>query len=344
MNFLPRLLVMSVSAFVGVGGSSVLGAETAIRQPDLTILQTISGGDGDARFDLAAVDSKAHRLYVARGYGVMAVDLLSGQVTHQLVPGKHVHAVVPLPDGQVLSTNGDLDTATLFDGVSGKVRAEISTGQNPDAAVFDSATGLVFVMDGKDGTVTVIDPVHGGSPGRFTVGGKLEAAVADGLGRIFVNVENNNEIAVIDTAQRKVLTRYPLAGCDGPTGLALDQQKGLLVAACSNRLAVGIRASDGKQLSSVPIDRHPDAVIFDASRKVFLIPCGRDGTLPIIAESGEGGLTVVAKVVTAVGAHTGALDSETGRIYLPTANFHITLTGFAPADGSFRILVFGWKS
>jgi DNA-binding beta-propeller fold protein YncE len=344
MNFLPRLLVMSVSAFVGVGASSVLGAETATRQLDLTLLQTISGGDGDARFDLAAVDSKAHRLYVARGYGVMAVDLLSGQVTHQLVPGKHVHAVVPLPDGQVLSTNGDLDTATLFDGVSGKVRAEISTGQNPDAAVFDSATGLVFVMDGKDGTVTVIDPVHGGSPGRFTVGGKLEAAVADGLGRIFVNVENNNEIAVIDTAQRKVLIRYPLAGCDGPTGLALDQQKGLLVAACSNRLAVGIRASDGKQLSSVPIDRHPDAVIFDASRKVFLIPCGRDGTLPIIAESGEGGLTVVAKVVTAVGAHTGALDSETGRIYLPTANFHITLTGFAPADGSFRILVFGWKS
>jgi DNA-binding beta-propeller fold protein YncE len=248
-----------------------------------------------------------------------------------------------LPDGQVLSTNGDSDTATLFDGISGKVRAEISTGQKPDGAVFDPASKLVFVMDGKDGTVTLIDPVHGDSPGRITVGGKLEAAVADGRGRVFVNVQTSNEIAVIDTAQRKVLTRYPLPGCDGPTGLALDQEKGLLVAACSNRLAVGVRASDGKQLSNVPIDRHPDAVIFDASRKVFLIPCGRDGTLPIVAESGEGELTVVAKVVTAVGAHTGALDSETGRLYLPTADYHLRLSGFEPADGSFRILVFGWK-
>ncbi len=155
--------------------------------------------------------------------------------------------------------------------------------------------------------------------------------------------ETGNEIAVIDTAQRKVLTRYPLVGCDGPTGLALDQDKGLLVAACSNRLAVSIRANDGKQLSNVPIDRHPDAVIFDASRKVFLIPCGRDGTLPIVAESGEGQLTVVTKLETAVGAHTGALDSETGRLYLPTADYHLRLSGFEPADGSFRILVFGWK-
>jgi hypothetical protein len=106
---------------------------------------------------------------------------------------------------------------------------------------------------------------------------------------------------------------------------------------------VSVRANDGKPLSHVPIDRHPDAVIFDASRKVFLIPCGRDGTLPIVGESGEGELTLVAKVGTAVGAHTGALDSETGQIYLPTADYHLSLSGFEPADGSFRILVFGWK-
>jgi DNA-binding beta-propeller fold protein YncE len=332
------LLVLSAGAFFGVAG-----AETSNPQPELAFLEAISDNAADARFDYAAVDSKAHRLYVARGDGVMAIDLRSGQVIRQLVPGKHVHSVVPLPDGQALSTNGDSNTATLFDGLSGKVRAEIVTGQKPDGAAFDPVSGLVFVMDGKDGTVTLIDPVHGDSPGMMTIGGKLEAAVADGRGRVFVNIEDGNQIAVIETQQRKLLARYPLGDCNGPTGLALDQNSGVLLAACSNRLAVSVRAADGKLLGKASIDRHPDAVIFDATRKVFLIPCGRDGTLPIVAESAEGQLTVVAKVTTAVGAHTGALDPETGRVYLPTADFHLRLSGIEPADGSFRILVFGWK-
>jgi len=177
MRHLSRLIAPSLAAFMGLGSSGVLGAETAARQTDLTLLQTISDGDGDARFDLAAVDSKAHRLYIARGYGVMAVDLVRGQVTHQLVAGKHVHAVVPLPDGQVLSTNGDLDTATLFDGVSGKVRAEISTGQNPDAAVFDPASKLVFVMNGKDGTR------HRDRPGAWRLTGQIHGWRQVGSGR-----------------------------------------------------------------------------------------------------------------------------------------------------------------
>jgi DNA-binding beta-propeller fold protein YncE len=340
---LKQILWLSLFGLPAAASLGVFAAETSNHPPELAFLEAIPDKGSDARFDYAAVDSKAHRLYVARGDGVMAIDLRSGQVIRQLVPGKHVHSVVPLPDGRVLSTNGDSNTATLFDGLSGNVRAEIRTGQKPDAAVFDPVSGLVFVMNGKDGTVTLIDPVHGDSPGKMSIGGKLEAAVADGRGRVFVNIEDSNELAVIETDQRKVLTRYPLPGCDGPTGLALDQSSGLLLAACSNRLAVSIHAADGKLLGQAPIDRHPDAVIFDAARKLFLIPCGRDGTLPIVSASAQGQLTVVAKAVTAVGAHTGALDPDTGRVYLPTADFHLRLTGIEPADGSFRILVFGWK-
>jgi hypothetical protein len=107
---------------------------------------------------------------------------------------------------------------------------------------------------------------------------------------------------------------------------------------------VAIRAADGKLIAShLPIDRKPDAVIFDAATKNFYIPCGRDGTLAVISESNDGVLTVRTSVSTAVGAHTGALDSKTGRLYIPTADYHLTLSGIAPADGTFRILVFGSK-
>jgi DNA-binding beta-propeller fold protein YncE len=308
---------------------------------DWVLLQTIADPQGDARLDYAAIDLATRRLYVARGDGVTAVELDSGKLIHQVVAGNHVHAVVPLGGGRVLSTNGDSHNAIIFDG-TGKILADTVTGTKPDGAILEPSSGLVFVMDGVDGTITLLDPIAGSVSGRIQVGGKLEGAVADGKGRVFVNIEDRAEVAVIDVARRQVTGHYKLPGCDGPTGLGLDLQSGVLVSACANRVAVALHVADGSPAgAALAIDRKPDAVIFDADRHAFLIPCGRDGTLAVIAESVDGALSVTAKIPTAVGAHTGALDAKTGRLYLPTASYHLTLSGIEPAPGSFRVLVFG---
>jgi hypothetical protein len=313
-------------------------------QQSMVLMKMIAHQDGDARLDYASVDDASRRLYVARGFGVTAIDLDTEQMTRQLVAGQHVHAVIPLPGGRALSTNGDSNTATLFDGKTGEVLAQISTGSDPDAAAFDPSSGLVFVMDGKDHDATLIDPIGGKAVGRLSLGGNPEFAVVDGHGRLFVNIEDQNKTAVIDTVSRKVVGTYDLPGCKGPTALGIDGESGVLVAACANQMAIAIRAADGKVVAPhLPIDRKPDAVIFDATNKSFYIPCGRDGTLAVISESGDGAWSVRPSVSTAVGAHTGALDSKTGRLYLPTADYHLTLSGFAPADGTFRILVLGYK-
>lgn len=313
-------------------------------QGKLVVLKTIARQEGDARLDYASIDNASRRLYVARGFGVTAVDLDSEHVTRQLVAGQHVHAVIPLPGGRALSTNGDTDTATLFEANSGKVIAQIPTGKDPDAAVFDSVSGLVFVMDGKDDDMTPIDPGSGRALDRLSVGGKPEFAVVDGHGRLFVNIEDQNKIAVVDTASRKILGRYDLPGCDAPTALGIDTETQILIAACANRMAVAVRATDGKVMAPhLAIDRKPDAVIFDAANKRFYVPCGRDGTLIVISESAAGSLTVTASISTTIGAHTGALDPRTGQIYIPTADYHLTFSGFGPADGTFRILVLGQK-
>jgi DNA-binding beta-propeller fold protein YncE len=311
---------------------------------NMVVVRTIAHQEGDARLDYASIDGVSRRLYVARGFGVTAVDLDTEKVTRQLVAGQHVHAVIPLPGGRALSTNGDTDTATLFDGSSGKVLAQIDTGRDPDAAAFDSVSGLVFVMNAKDGDATLVDPIGGKAVGRLSLGGKPQFPVVDGHGRLFVNIEDQNKTAVIDTVGRKVLGSYDLPGCEGPSALGIDSESGVLVVACANRTAVAIRAADGKVIAPhLPIDRKPDAVIFDAANKNFYIPCGRDGTLVVISESNGDALSVRASVSTAVGAHTGALDSKTGRLYIPTADYHLTLSGIAPADGTFRILVLGFK-
>ncbi len=316
--------------------------ESSQQTDDLAVREVIAAQKGDARLDYAAVDPVSRRLYVARGFGVTAVDLDSGKATRQLVAGQHVHAVVPLPGGKVISTNGDANTATLFEGKSGKVIAEIATGQEPDAAVFDPASGQVLVMNAKDGNVTLIDPIRARAVDTIPIGGSLEFAVADGRGRVFVNIEDEGSVAVIDTRSKTVVARYELPGCDRPTGLGLDPGAGILVAACANRIAVALHAADGTSAGApIAIDRKPDAVMFDPLRRRFFIPCGQDGSLIVIAESPDHGLTAVASIKTAVGAHTGAIDPKTGLIYLPTADYKVTKLGFSPINDSFRILVIG---
>jgi DNA-binding beta-propeller fold protein YncE len=316
---------------------------SACAQHKLRLVKTIARQEGDARFAFASIDNAARRLYVARWFGVTAIDLDSEHVTRQWVAGDHVHAVIPLPGGRALSTNGDANTATLFNASSGEVIAQLDTGKDPDAATFDSNSGLVFVMDHQEGDITLIDPDGAKVLGRLAIGGTLESAVADGHGHLFVNIRDQNRMAVVDTAARKVLRRYDLPGCEGPTALGGDLESGILVAACGNRTALGLRASDGTIVARLTIDRKADAVLFDPVRRNFYIPCGRDGTLVVISETKEGTLAVQSSVATAVGAHTGALDPQTGRLYLPTANFHLTLGGIAPADDTFRILVLGFE-
>jgi DNA-binding beta-propeller fold protein YncE len=157
-----------------------------------------------------------------------------------------------------------------------------------------------------------------------------------------VNIEDKGEIAVVDIAGRKVLTHYKLPGCEEPSGLALDPSTGVMVSACANNKAVALKAADGAVVATVPIGGHPDAVIFDAKRKLFFVPCGEGSLVAISADAA--GAKVTGKVETAPGARTGALDDKTGRFYLPTAD----MTAPPPGEkhpkitpGTFRILVVG---
>jgi hypothetical protein len=311
----------------------------ATAEPLPQLVGSIAGADGG--WDYAFVDSDRQQLYVARADGVMAINLKDQVVTNRLVPGQRVHGVISLPGGLGLAANGDSKSAMLFTTADGAVQAEFPAGKKADAVVRDPRSGLAAVMNSNDGTVSVIDVTQKKPAGLFTVGGTLEFAVADGAGHVFVNIEDQNQMAVLDLKAGAVTARYALAPCDSPTGLALDDARHILLAACGNGMAVALSALDGHLLATLPIGKGPDAVLFDARRRRFLVPCGRDGVLTVIDESAAGALSVAGSVATAPGARTGAVDPDSGRSYLPTADFAPAKPGERPAalPGTFRILV-----
>jgi DNA-binding beta-propeller fold protein YncE len=306
-----------------------------------TIVDRIAGPDGG--WDYANVDSARARLYVARSNATMRVDLASRQVTPALAIAEHGHQILPLPKSNtLLQTNGDSGLVRLIDSETGKVGAEIATGKDPDAGFWDAATRQFVIMNAKDGTVALLDATAHRITGRITIGGGLEFGVPDGKGGAYVNVEDGNAIAAIDLRTQTVTRRIALTGCEGPTGLALVAGGTRLISACANGVAVVVDPKAGKVVTTLSIGRDPDAVLVDPARHLAFIPCGGSGTLVAIDTARADSMRVVATIATQIGAKTGALDTRTGRIYLPTATLLPPEPGAKrgkPVPGTFTILV-----
>jgi YVTN family beta-propeller protein len=343
MGHVMKKALLAAAAALVLTTATVTAAMAAATSASLKVVGRIAGPDGG--WDYANFDPVHHRLYIAHGTAITAIDVDTGQVTSALVAAQRAHIALPLPGGdEILVTNGGSDTVTLIDARTGAIRATIATGKNPDAALVDPASGLVFVMNARGGDVTLIDIKTAKAVGAIPVGGALEFGVADGKGRVFINVEDKAEIAVIDTRSRKVVTRWPMAGCEEPSGLAYAADAKLLIAACANGTAKVVSATSGKVVASLAVGEGPDAAFYDAQRHLAYIPSGGDGTLSVIAVRGPSDVAVIGKLATKVGARTGTFDPATGKIYLPSADYDPPIQAGGrrtPKAGSFAVLVVG---
>jgi len=330
-------LCLGVSAMAAAAAPAAWAAEAGAS--GYRVVDRIDGPDGG--WDYIRVDPSHNRVLAAHGGFVMAADIATRAVT-TFGPGAILHDAMPVNGGaEVLVTNGGTATAVFIDAKTNAVVATVPTGKGPDAAAFDPKTGLALVMDHAGGQITLIDPKTHVVAGTIEVGGDLEAAVVDGTGKAYVNVENKNEIAVVDIAGRKDVARYALTGCDGPTGLAYDAADKLLIAACDGATDV-VEAATGKVRQTLATGKGADGIAFDARQKLAFVPSGREGTLAVIAfAKGKG--TVIDTVPTQVGARTIALDERSGRVYLPTAKFAPATPGTRSGriPGTFQILVVG---
>ncbi len=314
-------LAFVASAFVLAGAVPTARSQTAGSGYHLTATWKLGGGEG---WDYLTVDPAAHRLYVARQNRVQVIDTGSGAVVGEVkgVDGAHGIALVPAL-GKGFATAGKSGTVVVFDlKTLAAVGEPIRVGKKPDAIVFDAASGHVFACNGDSGDVSVIDPGSGNVLATIAVGGKLEFAVADGKGAVFVNVENKSEVVRIDTQTNNVEKHWPLAPGETPTGLAIDAAGRRLFAGCENNKMIVLDADSGKVVSAIPIGKGVDATGFDAGTKDAFSSNG-DGTLTVATQAPDG-YRVVENVYTKQGARTMALDPQTHAVYLVAADFEPT--------------------
>jgi DNA-binding beta-propeller fold protein YncE len=331
----------AMTAVLAVLPAQAADAPAPATQPTgLHVTDRVAGIDGG--WDYASFDPVRRRVYVTRGAMVMSLDVDTGKANTAFTQGDHLHAAVPVPGTDTLvTTNSGDNTARIISAADGHVIASIPTAKDADGAQYDPSTGLVVVICGDGQALTLIDPKAMKAVATIAVGSDLEFGAPDGKGRFFVNAEDKNQVAVVDLAARKVVSRYDLPGCQRPTGLAYVSGD-RIIADCGNGGVVILSAADGKAIATFKVGGFPDAVIYDPQRQLAFVPSALSGMLSVIALSGPANNTIIDTVPTQLGARTGTVDPKTGRIYLPSAEYVLPApAGQRPTTkpGTFHILV-----
>jgi hypothetical protein len=307
------------------------------------VIKTVPVG-GDGFWDYLTVDSQARRLYISHATHVAVMDIDSDTIVGDIPDTEGVHGIALAPEfSRGFTSNGRANTVTIFDLKTLNTLGTVKTGTNPDAILFDGVTKRVFTMNGRSHDTTAINAADGSVVGTLDLGGKPESAVADGTGNIYVNIEDRSELVRLNAEKLTILNRWPLAPCEEPSGLAMDQKTHRLFAGCHNRMMAVVDAETGKVIARPPIGEGVDGDAFDPETKDAFASNG-DGTLTVIHEDSPEKFKVVENVPTKRSARTMALDAKTHRIYLSAADLGPPPEGQrwpSIVPGSFVILIVG---
>lgn len=277
----------------------------------------IAGTEG---WDLLALDEKANRLFVSHGTHVEVVDLATLAVVGSIADTPGVHGIAIAADlGRGYVTAGATSSVVVFDlATLARLKEIKTTGENPDAILYEPTSHRVFAFNGRGHNVTVIDARTNQVIRTVALDAKPELAVADSRGHVFVNLEDKNSLAQIDAATLKVLAVWRLEGCDEPSGLAIDRAHERLFSACSNKVMTITNAKTGAAVAQLPIGASVDGAGFDDVRQEAYAS-GGDGTLTVVKEVSPRQFRVAETATTKSGARTMVVDERKHRLYLVAA-------------------------
>jgi DNA-binding beta-propeller fold protein YncE len=341
-------LIRTVGPVVVIAALAALAAVEPGAAPGYHLLKKhVLGGEGG--WDYLALEGQSRLLYVTHGNAVEIFNVDTGVKEDPISGLQGVHGVAFAPErNRGYISNGRGNCMTVFDLKTRQVLAAVpSTGQNPDAIMYDAFSGRVFTFNGRTANATAIDAATDKVVGTVDIGGKPEFAVTDGQGTIFVNNEDTSEVVAFDAKSLQVTKRWSIAPGEGPSGLAIDLKNKRLFSVCDKVMVVSDFVA-GKVVATVEIGDGPDAVRYDPETGLVFASNG-GGTLTVVKQLSADKYEVAETVPTAPRARTMELDPKTHHVFIVTAEFGPMPTPTAeqprprPAmiPGSFMVLEFG---
>jgi DNA-binding beta-propeller fold protein YncE len=296
-------------------------AEQASTAGPYKVIKTAKVG-GAGGFDYVYADVAGRRLYIPRTgqtprVTVFNLDSLepAGEIPETSARG----AAVDPKSNHGFSSSKPVkmwDTKTLA------VLKAIDVQGNPDGILFDPFNERVYVFSHTAPNATVIDAKDGTVVGTIDLGGAPEQAVTDGQGRLYVDIEDKDNVAVVDARTLQVTAHYDISSvAKTPAGLAFDVKNHRLFAACRNPATMVIlNADEGKIITSLPIGTGVDGAVFNPATMETFSSQG-DGTLTVIKENSPANFVIEQTVQTKPSGKTLTLDAKTNHILVIAAEY-----------------------
>jgi DNA-binding beta-propeller fold protein YncE len=257
---------------------------------------------GNARADYIIVDPAGRRLY---GLGDKVIDVDADSVVGTVAGGGGGYAIAA-DQNRGLARNGVVfNLATLA--VTGHVDAA------GDGIRYEPVTHRAFTWRDKD--AWVVDMTTGALVTKTGIGDGLESGVADGRGKLFLNVEDSGFIERFDAQALRIEATYKIPGCGRAQGLAMDATSRRLFMACDTEMVV-VNADDGSVVTRIRVASRADQNCFDPVTKLAFNPNRADSTMTVVREDSPNAFSVVEKVPTGGGARTCAVDERTHKVYV----------------------------
>ena len=244
----------------------------------LELVRTIPMPGITGRFDSFGIDVKGHRLFVTPldHKTVEVYDLKTGKLIHSIPGIEKAHAVLYRGDlDEIFVTDGPAGSLKIFKGDKYELVKAVEQLAQPDGILYDPATHYLFIITGGENAkldyslISVVETDKGTHLGDIRIeGGTMEEMrLEKSSARLFVVNREKNRIEVIDSKKRTILTSWPLTLGKLPVGLAIDESAHRLFVGCRSEVIVVLDSTSGKEITSVPISKGIDGMVFDPATK-----------------------------------------------------------------------------
>lgn len=285
--------------------------------PDFGLVKKVELA-GDSRVGNLTFDADKKRLFIAHPGNVQVLDLNTGKQSDVIDSVQNPAAIAlvgRIHKGYI--TNSTSDKITVFEYFSCRVMRTVPvSAKQPGSVVFDDYSNKLFVFGKAGNNISVIDVLTDKESAVINLEGVPSAAVSDGRGLIYVTLENNSEIQVVDTRLKKVVNCFPLEAGVTPTAIAVDEDNNRLFVACrdSKKLMV-LNTVNGIQVAEMEIGGGASGIVFD--KKVKLVTTvNSDGTATVIQQLNANEYKLFQVITTQQGLNTIALRDASHKLYI----------------------------